>query len=188
MVTAVGDDAAVVMATGYVVVSVGSVHVDPEEQAAVGAVTAEIEVLLPVVENVPAFASVTLPVVNVVAETVTCQPAPLPVASLTRYDWCAVVGSTSCWSNPLPVAAHARALGEVRFSAPAVKPSVPVRVHAVPATVAVPHAAAPAVPAATRTGAPIPPASSTQAPRRRARRLLAICTRCLITVPSPLRS
>jgi hypothetical protein len=72
------------MATGYVVVSVGSVHVDPEEQAAVGAVVAVIEVVLPVVENVPVSGSVTVPVVNVVAETVTCQPAPDPVASPTR--------------------------------------------------------------------------------------------------------
>jgi hypothetical protein len=61
------------MATGYVVVSVGSVHVDPLEQAAVGAVAAISEVMLPVVTNVPVFASVSGPVaVKVVAETVTC--------------------------------------------------------------------------------------------------------------------
>jgi hypothetical protein len=55
------------------------------EQAAVGAATAEIEVALPVVENIPAFARVTLPpAVNCVAEMVTRRPAPVPVASSTR--------------------------------------------------------------------------------------------------------
>jgi hypothetical protein len=44
------------MATGYVVVSVGSVHVDPEEQAAVGARVEVIELTLPLVANVSASA------------------------------------------------------------------------------------------------------------------------------------
>src|SRR5216683_1760308 len=188
MVAAVGAVAAVVMATGYVVVLVGGVHVDPVRQAAVGAVVAVIEVALPLVANVPAFASVLgvpPPVVNVVAAAVTCQPMAVPVASLIRYDWSAVVVSTSTWSRPLSVAPHPRADGEVRFSEPEVRLSVPVSVQDVPAAVAVPHGAAWAVPARIRTGAPIPTVSSAQAPRRRARRLFVVCIRCLIAVPSP---
>src|ERR1039457_475758 len=112
------------MATGYVTpVSVGTVHVAPEVQAAVGPVVATAEVILPLVENVPVFASVAVVgtvLENVGAETVTCQPAQLPVASSTRWLWCAVVGSTSCWSRPLPVPAQVRAVGEVRARVPPV--------------------------------------------------------------------
>src|SRR5580658_687336 len=180
MVKDSGADGAVVMATGYVVVSVGSVHVDPEEQAAVGAVVAASEVTLPVVTNVVAFGSVTVPVVNVVAVTVTCQPAPLPVASSTRYDWCATVGSTICWSTPLPVVDQARAVGEVRVREPASTPRVPVSVQGVPAAMAVPHTTAWAVPAVARTDAPTPPVRSRQTPRKRPRRPLAIGAVCLI--------
>jgi hypothetical protein len=85
MVTAVGDVAAVVMPTGYVVEFVGRVHVVPAAHVAVGAAVAEIEVVLPVVTNVPVSGNVWVPFVKVVAEAVTCQPAPLPVASLTVY-------------------------------------------------------------------------------------------------------
>src|ERR1022692_72959 len=186
MMTDAGAVAEVVMATGYVVSSVGSVHASAGEQAAVGAVMAEIEVMLPVVENVPAFARVTLPLVaNCVAEMVTCQPAPVPVASSTRYDWSTVVGSTRFRSRPFSVPPHARALDEVRFRPPAVRVSVPVSEQVVPAATADPHPAASAVPEVSRTAPPIPPVSSTQAPRRRATRLLVICIDCLIAVPSP---
>jgi hypothetical protein len=64
-----------------VVESVGSVHV--ATQVAVGAVVAEIEVTLPVVAKEPTFGSAKVPFRKVVAEVVTCQPAPEPVASST---------------------------------------------------------------------------------------------------------
>src|ERR1017187_3622956 len=175
------------MATGYTDVSVGTVHVAPEVQAPVGAVVATAEVMLPLVENVPAFTSVAagLILVNVVAETVTFQPAPLPVASSTTELWCAVVAATSCWLRPLPVPAQVRAIGESRFRLPPVKVSVPVSVHAVPATTGVPgHAAAWAVPAPSSTQAPTPPVSSTQAPATGPARLLVIRSRCHIMMPS----
>jgi hypothetical protein len=79
----VGELAAVVMATGYVVVFVGRVHV--LVHVALGAVVAETELRLPFVEKVPVFKNVWLPFVNVVADIVTFQPAPDPVASLTVY-------------------------------------------------------------------------------------------------------
>src|ERR1017187_5881536 len=100
MVTGVVPAVVVVMPTGYVVVSVGSVHVDPVRQAVAGAVAAVIEPTLPLVENVPPSASVLgepPPVVNCVAEMVTFQPGAVPVASSTRYDCCAAVGSTRAW-------------------------------------------------------------------------------------------
>src|ERR1044071_3841965 len=186
MFTAVGVGVAVVMATGYVVVSVGSVHVDPERQEEVGAVVAVTEVRLPLVENVPAFASVTVPVVNCVAETVTCHPGAIPVASVTRYDWCAAVVSTSCWSRPVTVPLHDRAVGEVRVSGPELSSSVPVIVHAVPAGTGTPaQAAASAVPPPSRTAMPVPPASSAQALSMRARRVLVMCVSCVIARPLP---
>jgi hypothetical protein len=76
----------VVRATGYVVgavVWVGTVHVLPVVHAVVGYPEAVLEERLPSVENVPVFASDKGPVVNVVAEVVTCHPAPDPVASTT---------------------------------------------------------------------------------------------------------
>src|SRR5580704_9912852 len=168
MLTGTGAAAAVVIATGYVVESAGSVHVDPEAQAALGAVVAVSAVMLPVVTNVPAFGSVRAPLVKVVAETVTCQPAATPEASLTTYDWCASVGSTNCWSRPVAVVAHPSAVGEVRVSGPAVTPSVPVSVQGVPAAIGGPHATAWAMSTGSRADAPIPAASSPQALNRRA--------------------
>jgi hypothetical protein len=81
-----GADVAVVISTGYVVgavVWVGTVHVDDAVHAVVGYPVAVLETRLPLVENVPVFASDKGPVVNVVAEVVTCHPAPDPVASTT---------------------------------------------------------------------------------------------------------
>src|ERR1022692_4631738 len=129
------------MVTGYVVLSVGSVQVELVEQAAVGAVVATDEMMLPVVVN-DETGRKTVPLVKFVAETVTCQPAPLPVASSTTYVWCATVVSNRFWSSPFAVAAHPRALGAVRVSVPAVKVSVPVSVQVVPAATAPPHATA----------------------------------------------
>ena len=121
--------------------SVGSVQVELAEQAAVGAVVATELVMLPVVVN-DETGRKTVPLVKFVAETVTCQPAPLPVASSTTYVWCAGVVSTRNWSRPVAVPVHPRALGEVRVSVPAVKVSVPVSVQVDPATIAPPHATA----------------------------------------------
>src|ERR1700683_4377677 len=122
------------MATGNVVgavVWVGSVHVDPEVHAATGYPVAVIEVVLPSVENVPAAASVTGPVaVNVVAATVTCQPADDPVASTTAYNWSAGIVSTTFRSAPVTVAVQVRVPGVVRFSVPAVRARVPVTAQA----------------------------------------------------------
>src|SRR5580692_6928653 len=85
MVKAVGT-AAVVISTGYTVVSVGRVHAVAAEQAVVGVVASVSLVAVPVVWNaaVPRGAAGVVDV-NVVAEAVTCQPAPDPVASSTRY-------------------------------------------------------------------------------------------------------
>src|ERR1035438_5329629 len=182
--------APVTMATGYVVVSVGSVHVDPAWQVALGPTVAVSEPRLPLVENVVASASrlgVPPPVVNCVAATVTCQPAAVPVESSTRYDSSAAVGSDSCRSVPFTVAPHPRDVGEVRDSAPALRLSVAVIVQFVPAGTAPLHAAAWAAPPASRTDAPIPPASSTQAPGRRVQRLLAISIGCVILMCSPVK-
>ena len=66
-----------------VVVVVGSVHVRMTTQVAVGVLVEETEVLLPVKTSVPESGSVLEPEVKVVAEVVMCQPAPLPVRSLT---------------------------------------------------------------------------------------------------------
>ena len=55
--------------------SVGSVH--DETQVAVGAVVATELLRLPVKSTAPALGSVCVPVVNVVAETMMCQPAPV---------------------------------------------------------------------------------------------------------------
>jgi hypothetical protein len=142
MVTAVGEDAAVVIATGYVVEFVGSVHVVDAAHVAVGAVVSATDVTLPVVTNVPVFGSVWVPFVNVVADAVTCQPAPLPVASLTVNCWSPAVTSTTLWSVPFSVAAQVREDGEVAVSEPAVIVSVPVKVQLVPAATAVPQATA----------------------------------------------
>src|ERR1700722_6062015 len=152
MVTAVGA-VAVVSATGYDVVLVGSRQVAPEEQTGVGALALVTDVVLPVVTKVPESGSAAVPVVNVVAEAVTCQPAPDPVASSTRYDWWAVVVSTSDWLRPFSVPDQASAVGEVRVSGPASRLSVPVRVQDVPAAIAVPQGPASAVLAVSRTGA-----------------------------------
>jgi len=62
------------------VVSVGRVH-DPT-QVAVGAVAAAELLTLPVKSKAPVLGSDFGPVVNVVAETVTCQPAPVAVLSV----------------------------------------------------------------------------------------------------------
>src|ERR1022692_199688 len=187
MVTGVVPAVVVVMPTGYVVVSVGCVHVDPVRQAVAGAVVAVIEPTLPLVENVPPSASVLgepPPVLNCVAEMVTFQPGAVPVASSTRYDCCAAVGSTSSWLSPFTVPLHPRALGGVRVRVPEVIMSVPVIVQDVPAGMALPQAAASAVPPATRTGAPTIPAS-TPAPRRTLTRLLIMRIRFLIVMHSP---
>lgn len=73
---------------------VGSVQVP--EQVAVGADVELIDVTLPFVKNVPVFGNALLPLVNCVADVVTCQPDPEPVASLTVYCWSPAVPSTSC--------------------------------------------------------------------------------------------
>jgi hypothetical protein len=75
MVAGVGEVAAVVMATGYVVVLAGRMQVASPLQLAEGAVVAVIEDVLPFVTNVPVSGNVCEPSVNVVAEVVTCQPA-----------------------------------------------------------------------------------------------------------------
>jgi hypothetical protein len=127
------------MATGNVVgavVWVGSVHVVDGEQAAVGYPAVMLEVRLPLVENVPVSASFGVPVpveVNVVAETVMCQPAAVPVASTTVYVSSAAVGSTRCWSTPVAAAVHPRLADVVRFSVPAPRVSVPVSEQDAPA-------------------------------------------------------
>jgi hypothetical protein len=178
----VGVADAVVMATGYAVELVGSVHVDPERHVAVGAVLAVIETRLPLVANVPMLASEMLPVVvKVVAETVTCQPVVIPVALLTRYVWSAGSASTSVWSTPLTTPAQVRVLGVVMDRVPEVRVSVPVIEQDTPAR----HVCAPAGPAETRTDAPIPPASSMDVPRMHARRPLAVRIKYLITARSP---
>ncbi len=79
-----GDDP-VVMFTGYAKLTgrVGGTQVAPVVQAKAGAVPLVIDVTLPLVENIPTSASVADPELNVVAAVVTCQPAPVPVASST---------------------------------------------------------------------------------------------------------
>ena len=52
---------------------------------------------------VPTSGSVFAPLVNVVPETVMCQPAPVPVLSVTVNSLSAAFGSTACWSSPLSV-------------------------------------------------------------------------------------
>ena len=92
-VTGVGFVAAVVTAIGKVVPFVGTMHVPATTQAALGAVVAVADVMLPVIEKVPESLRVWLPVVKVVAVSVTCHPAPEPVASTTTYPWSALVES-----------------------------------------------------------------------------------------------
>ena len=163
MVTAVGEDAAVVIATGYVVEFVGSVHVVDAAHVAVGAVVPVADVTLPVVTNVPVFGSVWVPFVNVVADAVTCQPAPLPVASLTVSCWSPAVTSTTLWSVPFSVAAQVSDDGEVAVSEPPVTVSVPVMVQPVPAATAVPQStalASEAVPATETVASSTAPAAA----------------------------
>ncbi|MEQ4717579.1 hypothetical protein [Nonomuraea sp. B19D2] len=60
------------------------------------------EMMLPFVTKVPLSGSVREPAVKVVAEVVTCHPAPLPVATLTMYYWsAALVSTTICFTATL---------------------------------------------------------------------------------------
>ena len=59
-----------------------------------------------------------VPAVGVVAETVTCQPAPEAVLSATVSCSSAAVLSTTLWLTPVSVAAHVKLAGEVRVSTP----------------------------------------------------------------------
>src|SRR6202047_1100420 len=181
MRTAVGVVGAVVMATGYVMLGTGTVHVDVERQAEPGVET----VRAPLVKGrLPLTAGG--PEVNVVAEGGMCRPGPFPVESLTRNDWSAGVGSTRRWSRPFAVSVQPRASGETRDRFPAVMVSVPVIVQAVGVTTGVEvHVAASAVPALVKADAPIPAAIRAHALRTGATRLLVMRTRCLIAAHLP---
>src|ERR1035438_820814 len=147
------------MATGYVTdESVGSEHVVAVEHAAVG-IVADVASVPPLSESAVA-GRVMVPVVNCVDEAVTFQPAPLPVASSTTIVSCAVVVSITLWSTPVSLAAHVNTVGGVKVRDPAVKVSVPISVHVVPAASAVPaHAAAWAAPMPSSTDRPRHPCS-----------------------------
>src|ERR1700730_14332820 len=183
------DDGPVVMATGNTTVSTDGVHADPEEQATDGPVVETIELVLPLVENVPALASVALVgtvLVNCVAETATSQPAPLPVASLTMYDWSAVLTSAIFRSRPVKaVLAHVRLDGAVRAREPPVTVGGPTSVQGVGAVTAPALQATACAVAASRTGAPTAPVSSTQTDKRRVSRLQDARVRCPIPLKCP---
>src|ERR1700730_303416 len=190
MLTAVGVVGAVVMATGYVMLGTGTVHVDVERQAEPGVETVRaplVKVRLPLTASVPELFNVWGPAeVNVVAEAVMCQPGPVPVESLTRNDWSAGVGSTRRWSRPFAVSVQPRASGETRDRFPAVMVSVPVIVQAVGVTTGVEvHVAASAVPALVKADAPIPAAIRAHALRTGVTRLFVTRTRCLIAAHLP---
>lgn len=55
---------------------------------------------------------------GVVAETVTCHPAPLAVLSAIVSCWSPAVVSTTLWLDPLRVAAQVKLAGDVRVSTP----------------------------------------------------------------------
>lgn len=55
---------------------------------------------------------------NVVAATAMCQPAPVPVLSVTVNCSSAVLVSTRAWSMPLSVLAQLSDVGVVRLSTP----------------------------------------------------------------------
>src|SRR5712692_7743790 len=115
--TGAGDEAAVVIATGYVVVMTGGVQL--VEHDSLGTVVALADETLPVSANVPEFGRVWLPLVNVVAAMVICQPAPVPVSSSALNCWSAATASVTLALLPVSVAVQVRELGEVRFSEPA---------------------------------------------------------------------
>src|SRR5579862_5429088 len=171
MTDGVGDVGAVVMATGSVVVLVGRVQV--ALHVAVGALVPAIEETLPFVERVPVFGSMWLLFVKVVADIATCQPAPVPVASLTVYCWSPATVSTMLWSRPLRVSLQVSDDGDVKVRLPPVTPSVPVRVQVVPAATAEPHGPALATPGvrAMRAGARPPVRTVRTASVRRERRI-----------------
>jgi hypothetical protein len=114
------------------------------------------------------------PDVNVVAETVTCQPGAVPWESSTWNDWSATVESTTFWLRPFTVSVQPTAVGEVRVRAPDVTMSVPVIVQDVPAGSGPAHVAAPAAGAVVKVGTPIPAVTSAQAPKIRTTRLLVV--------------
>jgi hypothetical protein len=74
--------------------------------------------LMPFVAKVPLFGGVLEPLVKVVADTWTCQPAPGPVASSTVYCWPPGVVSARLWPVPVRVAAQLSEDGNVRVRAP----------------------------------------------------------------------
>ena len=90
--------------------SVGKVQ-DPT-QVAVGTAPTR-ELTLPVKSRAPVLGSAFVPVVNVVAETVIRQPAPLPVLSVAVSCWSAGLPSTTALSRPFPVAVQVSDVGEV---------------------------------------------------------------------------
>ena len=145
------------------------------EHVADGPVVAVMSEVLPFVTNVPASGNVLPPLVKVVAEIVTCQPAPVPVASPTVYCWSAGTVSTRLWSEPVSVPAQLSDAGEARVRVPPVSATDPVISQSPDVGAVGPQAAAPAGPD-SRAAEPAvrPPVRTTSAANERTSRRMSI--------------
>ena len=180
MVVGVGVVAAVVMASGKVIALVGSVHWPVVVHAWVGAVVAAAVAapVLPLVEKVPVFASVSAPAGEGrgIDGHMPARAASRGVVDRVRLVPGRRVDHLLAGAGQRDRPPQGSRRGQVQGAPGQGRRSR----HRAGAPVM--HVAAPAVPV-SRADAPIPPVSSTQAPSRRARLPLRIDITYLITLP-----